>query len=155
MKQLKKSKRPGVLTVKGKAAAIVQDAEAYQRLLDLAASADAEEGIRQGLEDVKKGRTRPPGSSLTSSKPRMAYLVNITSRAERDLAQLYMQVNAEYSTAALKWYKGLKEAILSLEEHPNRCPLPRKSDRLRHLLADLSKVIAQCSHGLNTATPMG
>ena len=56
MKQLKKSKRPVVLTVKGKAAAIVQDAEAYQRLLDIAASADAEEGIRQGLEDVKKGK---------------------------------------------------------------------------------------------------
>lgn len=50
MRQLKKSKRPMVLTVKGKAAAIVQDAEAYQRLLDVAARADAEEGIRQGLE---------------------------------------------------------------------------------------------------------
>jgi prevent-host-death family protein len=59
LKQLKKSKRPVVLTVKGKAAAIVQDAEAYQRLLDLAASANAEEGIRQGLEDVSRGRTRP------------------------------------------------------------------------------------------------
>ena len=59
MKQLKKSKRPVVLTVKGKAAAIVQDAEAYQRLLDVAALADAEEGIRQGLDDAKKGKTRP------------------------------------------------------------------------------------------------
>jgi prevent-host-death family protein len=59
MKQLKKSKRPVVLTVKGKAAAIVQDAEAYQRLLDIAARADVEEGIRQGLADAKKGRTRP------------------------------------------------------------------------------------------------
>jgi prevent-host-death family protein len=59
MKQLKNSKRPVVLTVKGKAAAIVQDAEAYQRLLDLAARADAEEGVRQGLEDVAHGRTRP------------------------------------------------------------------------------------------------
>lgn len=59
MKQLNKSKRPVVLTVKGKAAAIVQDAEAYQRLLDIAASADAEEGIRQGLEDAKKAKTRP------------------------------------------------------------------------------------------------
>jgi hypothetical protein len=38
MKQLKKSKRPVVLTVKGKAAAIVQDAEAYQRLLGIAAA---------------------------------------------------------------------------------------------------------------------
>jgi prevent-host-death family protein len=59
MKQLKKSKRPVVLTVKGKAAAIVQDAEAYQRLLDIAARADAQEGIRQGLEDAKKGKLRP------------------------------------------------------------------------------------------------
>jgi len=59
MKQLKTSKRPVVLTVKGKAAAIVQDAEAYQRLLDVAASADADEGIRQGLDDVAHGRTRP------------------------------------------------------------------------------------------------
>ena len=59
MKQLKKTKRPVVLTVKGKAAAIVQDAEAYQRLLDIAARADAEEGIRQGLEDVARGHTRP------------------------------------------------------------------------------------------------
>jgi prevent-host-death family protein len=59
MKQLKKSKRPVGLTVSGKAAAIVQDAEAYQRLLDIAASADEEEAIRQGLEDVKEGRTRP------------------------------------------------------------------------------------------------
>lgn len=59
LKQLKKSKRPVVLTVKGKAAAIVQDAEAYQRLLDIAASISAEEGIRQGLDDVTQGRTRP------------------------------------------------------------------------------------------------
>jgi prevent-host-death family protein len=58
MKQLKRTKRPVVLTVNGKAAAIVQDAEAYQRLLDIAARADAVEGIRQGLEDAKKGKLR-------------------------------------------------------------------------------------------------
>ena len=59
LKQLKKSKRPVVLTVKGKAAAIVQDAKAYQRLLDIAAHADAGEGIRQGLEDITEGKVRP------------------------------------------------------------------------------------------------
>jgi prevent-host-death family protein len=58
MKQLRKSKRPVVLTVKGRAAAIVQDAEAYQRLLDIAARADASEGIRQGLEQAKMGKGR-------------------------------------------------------------------------------------------------
>jgi len=59
MKQLKKTKRPIVLTVKGKAQAVVQDAESYQRLLDIAARADVHEAIRQGLEDVAHGRTRP------------------------------------------------------------------------------------------------
>jgi PHD/YefM family antitoxin component YafN of YafNO toxin-antitoxin module len=59
MKHLKKSRRPIVLTVNGKAAAIVQDAAAYQRLLDIAASADAEEGIRQGLDDERKGKLQP------------------------------------------------------------------------------------------------
>lgn len=58
MKQLRSTKRPVVLTVKGKAAAVVQDAAAYQRLLDIAAQADVREGIRQGLEDAKRGRTR-------------------------------------------------------------------------------------------------
>jgi prevent-host-death family protein len=59
IKLLKKNKRPVVLTVRGKAAAVVQDAASYQRLLDIAARADVEEGIRQGLEDLSKGRTRP------------------------------------------------------------------------------------------------
>jgi plasmid stabilization system protein ParE len=64
----------------------------------------------------------------------MAYLVNITSRAERDLAQLYARINAEPSDAALKWYRGLKDGILSPEKHPNRCPVIRAKDELRHLL---------------------
>lgn len=59
MKQLRKSKRPVVLTVKGQAAAVVQDAKAYQRLLDVAAQADAREGIRQGLEEARRGKGRP------------------------------------------------------------------------------------------------
>jgi prevent-host-death family protein len=58
MKQLKKTKRPVVLTVKGKAQAVVQDAEAYQRLLDIAALADAREGIRQGMQEAKLGLGR-------------------------------------------------------------------------------------------------
>src|ERR1700728_3706534 len=59
LKQLKKNKRPVVLTVKGKAEAVVQDAESYQRLLDIVARADVHEAIRQGLADVAHGRTRP------------------------------------------------------------------------------------------------
>jgi prevent-host-death family protein len=62
MQHLKTTKRPVVLTVNGKAAAVLQDAESYQRLLDLAAAASAEEGIRQGREDVANGRTEPAES---------------------------------------------------------------------------------------------
>ena len=59
MKRLKKTRRPIILTVNGKPEAVVQSAAEYQRLLDLAAQADPEEGLRQGLEDIAKGRTRP------------------------------------------------------------------------------------------------
>ena len=47
-----------VPTVKGKAKANVQDAEACQRLLDIAARAEAREGIRQGLEQSRKRQGR-------------------------------------------------------------------------------------------------
>lgn len=59
MQRLKKTRRPIILTVNGKPEAVVQDAAAYQRLLDIAALADPEEGLRQGLDDIAKGRTRP------------------------------------------------------------------------------------------------
>ena len=59
LRHLKATQRPVILTVNGKAAAVVQDAEAYQNLLDLAADASAAEGIRQGLEDMRAGRIRP------------------------------------------------------------------------------------------------
>jgi len=64
----------------------------------------------------------------------MAYLVNITHRAGRDLAYLYASINARNSEAAFNWYQGLKETILSLREQPNRCPVAPENDKLRHLL---------------------
>ena len=64
----------------------------------------------------------------------MAYRVNVTARAERDLALLFDEIHACQSDAALKWYRGLKQAILSLEKHPNRCPETPENANLRHLL---------------------
>jgi PHD/YefM family antitoxin component YafN of YafNO toxin-antitoxin module len=59
LQQLKKSGRPIVLTVNGKAEATVLSAIEYQRLMDIAADADEREGVRQGDEDIAAGRTRP------------------------------------------------------------------------------------------------
>jgi plasmid stabilization system protein ParE len=64
----------------------------------------------------------------------MAYLVKFTPRAERDLAILFEDIHASDSEAALKWYEGLKEAVLTLGRLPNRCPLTRENPNLRHLL---------------------
>jgi plasmid stabilization system protein ParE len=63
----------------------------------------------------------------------VAYLVNLTLRAQRDLAQLFDHINTRNSEAALDWYRGLKGAILTLKEQPNRCPVTPESNALRHL----------------------
>ena len=41
------------------AAIIGRAAEASQRVLDIAARVDVEDGIRQGLDDARKGKMRP------------------------------------------------------------------------------------------------
>ena len=64
----------------------------------------------------------------------MAYLVSFTLRAQRDLASLYREIDAARSGAAMKWLQGLSNAILGLEELPNRCPVAPENARLRHLL---------------------
>jgi plasmid stabilization system protein ParE len=64
----------------------------------------------------------------------MAYAVNLTARAERDLARLYDYIDAANSRAARKWYMGLKRAILSLETFPFRCTATPENKKRRHLL---------------------
>ena len=124
MKQLKKSKRPVVLTVKGKAAAIVQDAEAYQRLLDIAAQRRC--GRRHPSGAGRRGaRTNPPRAKEYSTKfaANMTYRVELAHRAFRDLEILYVEKNAAESQAAVKWYNGLEEAVYTLATLPHRCPV--------------------------------
>jgi plasmid stabilization system protein ParE len=64
----------------------------------------------------------------------MAYVVSVTTRATRDLALVFETIHAESSDAALKWYQGLQEAIVSLEKQPNRCRKTPEDPKLRHLL---------------------
>ena len=58
VRQMKKTGRPVVLTVNGKAQLVVQDAKSYQRLLELRDRAEAIEGIRKGLESFRQGKGR-------------------------------------------------------------------------------------------------
>ncbi|MCA9062658.1 MAG: type II toxin-antitoxin system Phd/YefM family antitoxin [Planctomycetaceae bacterium] len=67
LRQLHESGSPMVLTVNGKAEVVVQDAAAYQRLVELAARADRDEAvaaIREGLADADAGRVKPARKAL-------------------------------------------------------------------------------------------
>ncbi len=59
LKQLKKTKEPMILTVKGKASVVVQDAEAYEELLQMKDRMETIAGIKRGLEEMKRGEGRP------------------------------------------------------------------------------------------------
>ncbi len=59
--ELRNSGLPLVLTINGKAAFVVQDAAAYQELLDKVEQAEAVEGIRRGLDSMKRGEGKPAG----------------------------------------------------------------------------------------------
>jgi PHD/YefM family antitoxin component YafN of YafNO toxin-antitoxin module len=69
---LRKSHRPMVLTVNGRAEMVVQDAESYQATLDALERAEANAGIRRGLDDLAKGRTRPAREVIASIKEKRA-----------------------------------------------------------------------------------
>jgi prevent-host-death family protein len=59
IQQMKQTGNPVVLSVNGKAELVVQDAESYQKLLELVEKLETIAGIRKGLEDIDAGRTRP------------------------------------------------------------------------------------------------
>ena len=59
VRKMKKSGSPLVLTVNGKAEIVVQDAESYQRMLELLDRAETVEAVREGLESVRRGKTMP------------------------------------------------------------------------------------------------
>ena len=53
--RLRQTGRPEILTVNGRAAVVVQDAEAYQKLLDLLDSAEAVDAVRASLASFEHG----------------------------------------------------------------------------------------------------
>ena len=57
--RMKKTKRPLVLTVNGKAEVIVQDKESYQKILEDLETAQTLLAIQQGLDDLRQGKTTP------------------------------------------------------------------------------------------------
>lgn len=65
IQRLKETGRPEVLTVNGKAEVVVQDAAAYQKLLELVDRVEAIEGIQKGLESMQRGEGQPAQDVFT------------------------------------------------------------------------------------------
>jgi plasmid stabilization system protein ParE len=57
----------------------------------------------------------------------MAYRVEIARRAEADLEELYQWVVERAPQQGARWFNGLERAVLSLDEHPKRCPVAPES----------------------------
>jgi PHD/YefM family antitoxin component YafN of YafNO toxin-antitoxin module len=70
LKELKKSGRPRLLTTNGRAQVVVQDAAAYQKLLDELDRAQAVAGIQRGRADIAAGRTMPADKAFASIRRR-------------------------------------------------------------------------------------
>jgi PHD/YefM family antitoxin component YafN of YafNO toxin-antitoxin module len=64
LRRLKSSGRPIVLTVNGRAELIVQDAAAFEDMLD------AIRGIQRGLDEMKKGTGKPFRQALDEIRAR-------------------------------------------------------------------------------------
>jgi plasmid stabilization system protein ParE len=57
----------------------------------------------------------------------MAYRVEIAKNAEAELEELYRWVVARAPQQGAKWFNGLERVILSLDQHPERCPVAPES----------------------------
>ena len=65
LKQLKRSGRPVVLTVNGKAELVVQDAASYQRLLEITERLETIEALKPAIEEMKAGKGEPAETLLS------------------------------------------------------------------------------------------
>ena len=79
----------------------------------------------------------------------MAYRVELTSRAHRDLRRLFQTIGAADSAQARLWFDGLEDAILSLEKYPARGPVTPEDSDLRHLLYGSSRYVYRVIYSID------
>lgn len=71
--RLEKTKEPLVLTVNGKAKLVIQDAVAYQSLLDEVERARFIEAVRQGVREADRGAGRPAEEVYAEMKEKYGF----------------------------------------------------------------------------------
>jgi len=79
----------------------------------------------------------------------MAYRIELTIGAGRNLKRIYEHVDAEDSGQAHVWFNGLESTILSLDEHPARGATIPEDRTLRHLLYGTKPNIYRIIYGID------
>jgi hypothetical protein len=57
----------------------------------------------------------------------MRYRVDVAASAEAELEQLYLWVVEQAPHQGAAWFNGLEQAILSLDQNPERCAIAAES----------------------------
>ncbi|TAD89282.1 MAG: type II toxin-antitoxin system prevent-host-death family antitoxin [Oscillatoriales cyanobacterium] len=109
--QFETDKTPIVITINGKAVAVLQDAESYEKLLNRL----------EFLEIIKL---------LKSFKKNMTYRVEISPTAINDIENIFLWLKLNAPEKSYRWVRGCYEIILKLESFPSRCPLALESEYL-------------------------
>ena len=68
----------------------------------------------------------------------MPYRVDLARNAEAELEQLYLWVVERAPQQGAAWFNGLERAVLSLDQHPERCPVATESVDPAHPVRVLS-----------------
>jgi plasmid stabilization system protein ParE len=80
----------------------------------------------------------------------MAYLVNLSVRALRDLESIFEFIQACSSPKAFAWFNGLEARIYSLEDNPDRGAGVSERKTLRYVLygtsSDVYRIIYTVHH---------
>jgi PHD/YefM family antitoxin component YafN of YafNO toxin-antitoxin module len=77
IQRLRDTRRPEVLTVNGKAEVVVQDADAYQDLLDRLDRAESIVGINRGLVSMRRGEGIPAEEALDALRSQLGVGVRV------------------------------------------------------------------------------
>jgi plasmid stabilization system protein ParE len=67
----------------------------------------------------------------------MEFRVEMSTRAARDLTDIYKWIHGEESTAAGRWFNGLEQAIYTPGRMPRRCPLAPEARAAKRSLRQL------------------
>jgi hypothetical protein len=83
LRHMRQSGRPKVLTVNGKAVAVVLDSKAFQRFAAIIEEAEAVTGIRRGLASFERGEGLPARTALEATFSRIKSSRRPGKRAKR------------------------------------------------------------------------